>query len=321
MSSASLPWFVARRAAAMVLLLTILSFVVFSLLYIAPGSPEQALLGARQSSEAVIESLRHQFHLDKPFLEQYWIWLRGAAQFDFGESVRTHQSVLTSIGARAGMTAFLIVYSFVVSVGLGVPLGVLAAMRKRRAADRGVVALSLVGVSTPIFVSGVFLLYLLAVTLHAFPVFGPGGGFGDRLWHLTLPALALALATMALIVKITRTAMIGALGQDYVAFARARGVPEGRVVIRHALRNALVPIVTASGLTLTGIMTGTILVESTFALPGLGSLLLEAVQNKDLPMIQGIAVLLGALVIVINLVVDVVYAAIDPRIRFGAVSR
>jgi len=321
MSRASLPWFVARRAAAMLLLLAILSFVVFSLLYIAPGSPEQALLGARQSSATVIESLRHQFHLDKPFLEQYWIWLRGAAHFDFGESVRTHQAVLTSIGDRVGMTAFLIVYAFVVSVGLGVPLGVLAAIRKRRAADRGVVALSLVGVSTPTFVSGVFLLYLLAVTLHVFPVFGAGGGFGDRLWHLTLPALALALATMALIVKITRTAMIGALGQDYVAFARARGVPEGRVVIRHALRNALVPIVTASGLTLTAIMTGTILVESTFALPGLGSLLLEAVQNKDLPMIQGIAVLLGALVIVINLVVDVVYAAIDPRIRFGAVSR
>lgn len=309
--------FIARRMAALVLLLVLISFLVFTLLYLAPGSAEQALLGTRPSSPELLASLRAQHNLDEPFLAQYALWLGNAVQLDFGESIRTGRTVLETIGARLPVTLFLGIYSFVIALVLGVPLGILAAVRRRSAVDRAVVALTVVGVSTPAFVSGVFLLYVFAVALGWLPSFGAGEGFLDRLWHLALPAAAMALIAMALLIRLTRTAMIGALEQDYVAFALARGVPMREVIVRFALRNALVPIVTAAGLMLNVVLTGTVLVEATFALPGLGSLLVEAVQNKDVPMLQGVAIVFAAITIFVNLLVDLAYLVVDPRIRFG----
>jgi peptide/nickel transport system permease protein len=310
-------WFVGRRLGALLLLLLVLSFVVFSLLYLAPGSAEQALLGAHPASPSVLEALREKWHLNEPFLAQYWQWLQGAIHLDFGESIRTGQAVTESIGNRAGVSAFLAAYAFLISVAVGLPLGIVAALRKRTLVDRGVVGLSVLGVSAPAFDTGVVLIYVFGVQLDWFPVYGAGSGFLDRLWHLTLPALALALSVMALIVKITRTAMIVVLEQDYVAFARARGASGGRVVIRHALRNALVPIVTAAGTVMVALIVGAVIVEATFALPGLGTLLIEAVDAKDLPILQGVILLLAATVIVVNLLVDITYSLIDPRIRLG----
>ena len=310
-------WFLGRRLGALLMLLFAVSFIVFSLLYLAPGSPEQVLLGARRASPAVIESLREKWHLNESFLGQYWQWLRGVGQLDFGESIRTGQTVVESISGRIGVSAFLAVYAFLVALVFGLPLGILAAVKKTGVVDRGAVGLSVVGVSAPAFVTGVLFIYVFGVELGWFPVYGAGSGFVDRLWHLTLPALALALSVMALIVKITRTAMIEVLGQDYVGFARARGVSDARVVIRHALRNALVPIVTAAGTVLVTLIVGAVVVEATFALPGLGSLLIEAVDSKDLPIMQGVILLLAALVILVNIAVDVAYFLIDPRIRVG----
>lgn len=309
--------FVGRRVAALAVLLLLLSFISFSLLYLSPGSPEQVLLGTRPASPQLLHALRVQFHLDKSFLEQYRLWLGAALHFDFGESVRTGRSVTAMIGGQLGVTAFLTAYAFVVAVGAGLPLGVLAAVRKRRAADRGIVGLAVLGVSAPSFVTGVVLLYFLAVRLGWFPTYGPGSGFADRFWHLTLPALALALTAMALVVKLTRTAMVNALEQDYVAFALARGVPMRRVLWRYALRNALVPIVTAAGSVVTIVLTGTILVETTFSLPGLGTMLVSAVQDKDLPVLQAVSLLLAALIVLVNLTVDILYTVVDPRIDFG----
>lgn len=317
MTARSLTLYIAKRLVAMVLVLIGVSFLVFTLLFLAPGSAEQVLLGTRPASPELIASLRAQYHLDDPFLQQYWIWLQGAVHLDFGESIRTGRSVLSSIGDRVGVTLFLGIYAFVVAVVAGVPLGILAAVRKRTVVDRSVVGLSVLGVSTPAFVSGVFLLYLFAVSLGWFPSYGPGEGVADRFWHLTLPAIALALTAMALIVKLTRTAMINALDQDYVAFARARGVPAREVIVRYALRNALVPIITAAGLVLTVVLTGAVLIEQTFALPGLAALLVDAVSNKDLPVLQGVAMVFAAFVIIVNLAVDILYAVVDPRIRFG----
>jgi len=316
MSGRPLIGFVARRLVALVLLLIVISFLVFTLLYLAPGSAEQALLGTRPSSPQLLATLRAQYHLDDPFLQQYWLWLSHAAQFDFGESIRTGRTVTDSIGARIPVTLFLGVYSFVIALLLGIPLGVLAAVRRRGAVDRAVVSLTVFGVSTPAFVSGVFLLYVFAVALGWMPSYGAGTGFFDRLWHLTLPAVAMSLIAMALLIKLTRTAMVTALEQDYVAFAQARGVPMREVIVRYALRNALVPIVTAAGLVLNVVLTGTVLVEATFALPGLGSLLVEAVQNKDVPMLQGVAIVFAAITICVNLLVDLAYTVVDPRIRF-----
>jgi peptide/nickel transport system permease protein len=313
-------FFIARRLAALAVLLVIISFCVFSLLYIAPGSVEQILLGTRPSSPELLQAIRAQYHLNDPFLTQYWIWAKDALQLDFGRSIRTSEPVLSGLGARLGVTIFLGIFAFVITMVLGVALGVWAALKKRTPTDRGIVGLSVVGVSAPAFVTGIFLLYVFAVLLGWFPVFGQGSGFGDRLYHLTLPALALSLTAMALVVKLTRAAMIEALDQDYVAFARARGVPRLRVLIVYALRNALVPVVTAGGLILGYLLTGAILVEVTFALPGMGALLVDSVTYKDVPMLQGLAMIVVVTIVCVNLLTDIIYLFIDPRIRFGSGS-
>jgi peptide/nickel transport system permease protein len=301
----------------MAALLVVVSFLVFMLLYLAPGSAIETLLGDRPASPALVEALRSEYHLDRSFLDQYRLWLEGAVQLDFGESIRSGRSVTATIADRLDLTLFLGIYAFVVAIAAGIPLGVLAACRKRSLIDRGAVGLSVLGVSTPAFVTAIFLLYVFSVELGWFPAYGPGSGFVDRLWHLTLPAIALSLSAMALVVKLTRSAMITVLEQDYITFARARGVPPRQVIVRHALRNALVPVITAAGLVLTVVISGAVLVEVPFALPGLGVLLLEAVQNRDVPVLQGAALVIAALVILISLVVDLLYAAVDPRIRLG----
>jgi peptide/nickel transport system permease protein len=316
MTRRSLALYVGRRLVALVLLVVVISFVVFSLLYLAPGSPEQILLGARPSTPETIAAIRAEYHLDDPFVVQYWDWVRDALQFDFGRSIRTNEPVVDGIKEHFWLTLQLGALAFVITMLLGVPLGVLAALRKRTATDRGVVALSVVGVSAPAFATGILLLYVFAVRLGWFPVFGEGSGVIDRLQHLALPAIALALTGMGLVLKLTRTAVIGSLEQDYVTFARARGIPRRRVLRAYALRNGLVPIVTAAGLLLAYMLAGTVLVEVTFALPGLGSLLVESVRTLDIPMVQALTILIATIVVLVNLLADLVYVAIDPRISF-----
>jgi peptide/nickel transport system permease protein len=200
---------------------------------------------------------------------------------------------------------------------LGVGFGILAALRKWSLADRGIVATSIVGLSTPAFVSGVFLLYIFAVELPWFPVFGSGDWFVDQLWHLTLPAFALAFVAAAYVLKHTRAAMIGVLDQDYVTFARARGLSSRRVLYLYALRNALIPVVTISGLILAFVITGAVLVEVTFSVQGIGWLLVQSATTKDLPVLQGVGLVVATTIMVANLLADLVYLAVDPRIRFG----
>ena len=320
MTGLPLAFFIGRRLLAMVVLLLIISFGVFTLLYIAPGSVEQILLGAKPSSPETLKAIREQYHLNDPFLTQYWIWLKHALRFDFGVSIRTSAPVLSGIEQRMGLTLFLGGYAFIVAMLTGVPLGILAALKKRTLVDRGVVAASVIGVSAPAFATGIFLLYVFAVLVGWFPAYGQGTGFTDRLWHLTLPALALALTAMALVLKLTRAAMIRALDQDYVAFARARGIAPGRVLVVYALRNALIPVVTAAGLILGYVLTGAVLVEVTFALPGIGSLLVDSVNFKDVPMVQGVAMVVAIVIILVNLLTDILYLFIDPRVRFSRAS-
>jgi peptide/nickel transport system permease protein len=316
-TSSALGLFIARRLAALAVLLVVVSFGVFALLYLAPGSIEQILLGTRPATPASIAAIRAEYHLDDSFLQQYWLWLQHAVTFDFGTSVRTGESVSTVIGDRLAVTLQLGVLAFAITILTGIPLGILAALRSRSAVDRGVVATAVAGISSPPFFTGLLLLYVFAVSLGLFPVFGAGAGLGDRFMHLALPAITLALTAIAVVVKLTRASMIQALEQDFVLAARARGLGEGRVVIGYALRNALIPVVTSGGLILGYMLTGTVLVEQTFALPGVGSLLIDAVGYKDIPVVQGIAMLATVVVVLANLVADVLYIVIDPRLRFG----
>jgi peptide/nickel transport system permease protein len=308
--------YLARRLLALFLIVVVISFVVFSLLYLAPGSPEQILLGARPSTPETIKAIRDEYHLNDSFLDQYKIWAVNALHFDFGRSIRTNEPVTSAIQDRLALTLQLGIFAFVITMLLGVPLGILSAVRKQSTLDRGVVGLSVVGISVPAFASGILLLYIFAVELGWFPVFGQGSGVLGRIHHLALPAIALALTGMGLVLKLTRTAMISALETDYVTFARARGIPERRVLTHYALRNALIPIVTAGGLLLAYMLAGTVLVEVTFALPGMGSLLVDSVQTLDLPMVQALAILIAVIVVLVNLVTDLVYVWIDPRISF-----
>jgi len=306
----------ARRVAVLCLMVLLLSFGTFSLLALAPGNPEQILLANRPSTPAIIASLRTQYHLNQPFLVQYWLWLRGAIHLNFGDSLVSSQPVMASIKTSLPVTAYLGIYAFVLTLVFGVGLGVVAAIRRDTLADRAIVGGAVIGLSAPVFASGLLLLYLFAVKLAVFPAFGGGTGFGGQFSHLTLPAITLALSATALIVRLTRAGVAEALEQDYVAFARARGLTNRRVVMNYAVRNALIPIVTSAGLVMSYVFTSAVLVENTFSLNGLGSLLVQSVDSKDLPVVQAIAILFAAAVMVINLLTDFIYLAIDPRIRY-----
>jgi peptide/nickel transport system permease protein len=310
--------FLGKRLLAFVLLLLIISLGIFSLIHAAPGSAEQILLaGRRPPSPERVAAIQERYRLNESFLNQYGYWMSRAVRLDFGESIRTGQAVTVALRERAALTLFLGAYAFIIIMLLGVPLGVLAAVKRRTSIDRATVGLSVVGVSAPAFVTGIFLLYVFAVALGWFPAFGAGDGFVDQLWHLALPAVALALTGLAPIIRYTRTGMLEALDQDYIVFASARGLARGRVLFAYGLRNALIPVVTAGGLILGVMLTGAVLVEVTFSLPGLGALLIEAVNFQDVPVVQALAILTAAMVITVNLLTDILYLFIDPRIRFG----
>jgi peptide/nickel transport system permease protein len=315
-----LPQLLLRRLLVLVPLLLLISLGVFALLELAPGDPARSLLGTKQATAATLAAIRAKYHLDEPFLMQYVRWLGGIVSLDFGRSITTNQPVLDAIGAKIPSSLFLGLYGFIITVTVGLPLGILAALRRASALDRSIVGFSVVGVSAPAFASGILLLYVFGVLLGWLPVFGPGKDFGDELYHLTLPAIALALSAMALVVKVTRASMVEELDKDYIAFARARGLSKRRVIFGYALRNALVSITTAVGLVFIYMITGAVLVEVTFALPGLGSLLVASVRSLDIPMVQALAMLIAVFVVVVHLAIDVVYALLDPRVRFGRVA-
>lgn len=308
------------RVLGMVAVLFVISVLVFGLMYLAPGNLVTNLLGNRPSSPEAIAAIRAQYHLDDPLFVQYWNWLARAVTGDFGESVRLQQPVVSVIAARVGLTFTLCLLAFVVAAVVAVPLGVLSAVRPDGMLDRGATALSLVGLSAPTFAIGLLLLYVFAYYIPIFPVYGGGTGPLDTLYHLVLPALALAAGLGAILVRLTRTAMLRELDSDYVTFARARGL-SGRRVNALALRNAAIPVVTGAGLVLTYLVGGTILAETIFALPGLGTLLQDSVLFKDIAVVQALTLLVALVIAVIALLVDLSYLLLDPRVRAKELSR
>lgn len=310
--------FTLRRFLGLVAVLFVVSLGVYALIDAAPGSPEQRLLSPEQTvNPEAIAAVRAHYHLDDNFFIRYGYWLKDAVQANLGQSVVSSEPVLDAIRTRLELTLPLAAYGLVLAVLLGIPLGMIAAMRQGGLVDRAVVGLAVVGFSSPAFITGIFLLVIFVRWLDWFPGFGSGSGFVDEVYHLTLPAIALALALSAILIKQTRAATIDTLERDYVVFARARGLPDRRVFFRYVLRNSLIPIITAGGLVLSFLLVGAVLVEVTFGLPGVGQLLAQSVQSKDITMIQGIAITFAFVIVCINFVVDLLYAAADPRIRFG----
>ena len=311
---------VSRRLLVAAAVLWLVSLIVFGLLYIAPGDPALILLGDAPPNAETIAAVRRAYHLNQPLLTQYAIWFRNAAHLNFGTSVRTREPVLQAVGSRGAVSLFLMAYAAGIALGLGVALGILAALHVASPLDRAIVGLSVVGNSTPAFVSGLVLLYAFGILVPLFPVFGPGRGMLDGIWHLTLPAVALALTALALVIKLTRAAVITALDQDFIAFARARGLPWRHVIWAYALRNSLNAIVTAGGLAVLRLFSWLVIVEVAFALPGLGALLVDSVNFKDIPVVQALGMLTAVLVIGVNFIIDLLYELIDPRVRLTRVA-
>ncbi|WP_238384800.1 ABC transporter permease [Segeticoccus rhizosphaerae] len=312
--------FMTRRLSGTLLLLVVISFLVFCLLYLEPGDIARNLLGTRQVTPQTLAEVRAQYHLEDPLPLQYWTWLTNAMHGDFGISVRTQDPVAHMITSRLGLTIEMVVISFVLAMVGGIPAGVWAAVRRNQVLDRAVVGSSVVFISAPAFALGLLLLYVFAQALGWFPVYGTGVGTFDRLWHLALPSLTLALGLGAFIVKITRAAVIHELEQDYVVFARARGLA-ARQTLALAMRNAAIPVLTSLGLAVAYLFGSTILVEATFSLPGLGSLLEDSVLFKDIPTVQALTLLVAAVIAVTALLVDLTYLLFDPRLRTQLVSR
>lgn len=306
--------YVLRRLGALAVVLLVSSFIVFSAMYLAPGSPEQFLVQGRTVSPEVLAAIRAQYGLDDPFLLRFWNWLVGVVQGDLGRSLTTQQDVATLIASRFPTTLFLAGYAALLIIVFGVGLGVLAAT-KSGVFEKIVIFGSNLGFAVPTFFAALVLMAVFGANLGWFPVSGSGQGLVDRIWHLTLPALALSFPSIAVIARTTRTAVREEQGSEHVVMAIARGLPKRFVLWRHTIRNSMLPVSTALGTTIAGLLASAFVVEYAFTLDGIGSLLVNSVQRKDFAVVQAIALVMVVAFGLINLVVDLLYAVIDPRVR------
>jgi ABC-type dipeptide/oligopeptide/nickel transport system permease component len=300
--------FLLRRLGQSVLTLFAVSVFAFAMIHLVPGDPATIALGPNATPEAVAQ-LRHQLGLDQSLAHQYWTFIINALHGNLGVSIRSQQPVYAEIISNAGSTIELALSATVLAVILGIAVGVIAAT-PRRWIDLSVMTTALAGLSMPTFWSGILLILLFGLTWHIFPVVG-AGGFNT----LVLPAVTLALPAAAVLARITRGSMLEVLRQDFVRTARAKGIRRSRVVLRHALPNAVVPVMTIIGLQIGGLLAGTVVVESLFARPGVGRLAVQAIEERDFPVVQGVVLLAGLVFVVINLITDLLYPLVDPRIR------
>lgn len=288
-----------------------ITVLVFSMLQLVPGDPAEIFLGEHQSSPELLAQVRHDMGLDRPLYVQYFSYLWGILRGDLGVSLYTNQPVLQQILDALPYTLELALSSLLISTVLGIVLGVVSALKHNTWVDSLAMALALVGVSMPVFWLGLMLIFFFSVRLRWFPPMGQGG-----LDRLVLPALALGLLSSATLARLVRSSMLEVLSEDYIRTARAKGLIERAVIIRHALRNALIPAVTVLGLQFGGLLSGAVITETVFARVGLGRMYVEAILNKDITMVQGLTLMIALSIMVTNLVVDLSYAMLDPRIRY-----
>jgi len=289
------------------------TLLVFAMVWVSPGDPVLAILGesAQGIDRASLEELRRAYGLDRPLAVQYLDYLGSVLQGDLGVSVRSGRTVVAEIATRLPATLLLAGAGMTIAIAIGLSLGVVAALRRGTWIDYLAVLVALLGVSVPVFWSGLLMMMLFALTLEWLPASGIGS------WrHLVMPAAAIGFASSAFIARITRSSMVDVLRQDYVRTARAKGLPPARVDLGHALRNALLPVVTVVGLQFGSLLGGAVLTETVFAWPGIGRMLVDAIRSRDLPLVQGTVLFVATGFILVNLLVDLSYAALNPRIRY-----
>ena len=342
MPSRPLLRFIARRLLALVALAIGITFIAFALTQLVPGDPIRANLGQiAQDDPTIVAAFRHHYGLDQPLPVQYLHYLQNLLHGDLGESEQTHDSVRHDLAQFAPATAELAILSMFIAVFVGVPLGVIAAVRRNRSSDHLLRVVSLGGISVPTFWLALISLYIFFFKLN----WVPGGGrldpgvlpppqvtgfytidsaiagqwstFGDAVHHLIRPALVLALFIVGLLTRYTRSAVLEVIGEEYVQAARAKGMPEHTVITRHVLRAAMTSLITVIGLAFANVLTGSVLVENIFAWPGIGQYAYHSATSLDLPAIMGVSLFVAIIYIVINFIVDLLYGVIDPRIRVG----
>ena len=301
--------FVARRVALTIPVLRGVATLVFALIHLIPGDPAQAMLG-EAAPQADVDALRKQLGLDRPLLEQYGDFLAGAITGDLGTSLRTGTPVSTQIAERLPATFELALAAMLVALALALPLGIAAATWRGTVVDQAAMTLALAGMSIPNFWLGPLLAIVFAVELGWLPVSGRGG-----VEHLVLPALSLGLALAAMLARMTRASLLEELREPYVRAARARGVSRMRAVLAHAFRNSLIPIVTIVGLQFGAVLTGAVITETIFSWPGIGRLLIQSIGFRDYPLVQGCILLIAVTYVAVNLLTDLAYGVLDPRIR------
>ena len=310
--------YVLRRLLAVVPVLGFVAVFVFALLQLTPGDPAAVLAGDYATPEQ-IAAIRTQLGLDRPVLEQFFGWLLRVLSGDLGVSIFSGQAVSRLIAQRVEPTLLLALLTIAIAVASAIPLGALAAYRAGSWLDRMVMGLAVTGYSTPVFVVGYLLVYLFAMTLPWFPAQGYvplSQGWGACLRSVVLPCATLAFLYLGLIARVTRASVLEVLAEDYVRTARAKGLNEPRVLMRHALKNAAVPIATVVGIGIASLLGGVVVTETVFNIPGLGRLAADAISRRDYPIVQGLILLFAAAYAAINLLVDLSYLLFDPRIRY-----
>jgi peptide/nickel transport system permease protein len=307
--------YVGRRLLQMVPVALGVTILVFFMVHLIPGDPARTMLGARATDQAVAQ-LRHEWGLDRPLMEQYWLFMKRLAQGDLGDSLFYDTPVLSLIFERVWPTVWLLAYATVLALLISVPLATLAATRKDGSVDQLVRAIPLFGLGMPPFWIGIVLILLLGLRVPLFPVGGYGEDFLGHLYSMFLPGLTVALFLTPILIRSLRASLLTVLESDYITTARSKGIPERQVLLRHAVRNAIISTVTVLGVNIAFLVGGTLVVEKVFALPGIGALMVDSIFNRDFPVVQGVTLVFAVLVVLVYLITDVVHSLLDPRVRY-----
>jgi peptide/nickel transport system permease protein len=307
--------FVARRLLQLVPVAVGVTIIVFFMIHLIPGDPARTILGIHATPKAIAE-LHQEWGLNRPLLSQYWLFLDRLVHGNLGQSLIYGGPASSLILSHLPATLFLIVYATVLAIAISVPLAMLAASKRNGLRDQVVRAVPLFGLGMPPFWVGFLLIDAFAVHWRIFPVSGYGTGFGGHLVSLFLPSLTVAIALSPVVIRSLRASMLSVLGADYITTARSKGVPGRRLFIRHVLRNAIIPAITVLGINIGFLIGGTVIIENVFAIPGVGQLMINSIFQRDFPVVQGVTLVFAVMVVLINLLTDVAYATLDPRVRF-----
>ncbi len=310
--------YILKRFLLLVPVLIGATFLIFIILHLAPGDPARLIIGQRRATEETLRAIREQFNLNEPLWKQYGLWLWDAAHGDLGRSFVFRRPINGMILARYKITLQLALAGWFVSMGVGIPAGIISAVKKHTRIDYAATVGALLGVSMPAFWQGIMAIYIFAFILGVLPSSGLALGEGpiERFRHLLLPGLTLGTSITALTVRLTRSSMLEVLDENYIRTARAKGVPERDIIVHHALQNAFIPILTVVGLQIGLLMAGSVLTETVFGIGGMGRLLVRAVRKFDYPTVQAITLVIATVFVLVNLAVDILYAAINPKIRY-----